>query len=263
MTLSFYKYQGTGNDFIILDGRKKMLNLSNLAIKKLCDRKFGIGADGFMILRNESGFDFSMTYYNADGFEGSMCGNGGRCILAFANRIGIKKKHLYFLAVDGPHDGEIIVQNDEATQVRLKMSNVSDYKKDSNVFLLETGSPHYVNFTNQLDKKNVYAEGKEIRNSKTYADKGINVNFVEETDDHLFVRTYERGVENETLSCGTGVTAATLASALKNNVSEGNTQIQTLGGNLRVSFKKAGNVFTEVWLEGPATFVFKGEINIQ
>lgn len=262
MTINFYKYQGTGNDFIILDGRNGDLDLSYLMIKKLCDRKFGIGADGLMILKNQEGYDFSMTYYNSDGLEGSMCGNGGRCILAFAKQIRMKKNSLRFIAVDGAHEGKIINQSDDVSLVKLKMIDVSAYNSFSDHYELETGSPHFVKFVKHLNTKDVYTDGKEIRNSNPFNEQGINVNFVEEAENQLFVRTFERGVENETLSCGTGVTAAALASAIKNNLDEGSIQIQTLGGNLKVSFKKSENIFTDVWLEGPATFVFKGEIII-
>jgi diaminopimelate epimerase len=262
MTLTFYKYQGTGNDFIIIDGRNVDHGLSNLVIKKLCDRKFGIGADGLMLLKNQEGYDFSMTYFNADGNEGSMCGNGGRCIIAFAQQIGIGKNKLKFIAVDGPHEGEIIKQIKEVALVRLKMADVSEFSTHPDHYLLETGSPHYVEFTENVNTKNVYADGKAIRNNNQFIEEGINVNFVEESQNKLFVRTFERGVENETLSCGTGVTASVIAFALKNNLTKESIQIQTLGGNLKVNFEKTENVFKNVWLEGPATFVFKGEIEI-
>ena len=262
MTLTFYKYQGAGNDFIIIDGRDKKPVLDYLIIKKLCDRKFGIGADGLMILKARKGFDFSMAYYNSDGLEGSMCGNGGRCILAYAQKIGITKKRLHFLAIDGSHEGEIINQENEVSLVRLKMTDVAQFKTSSNYYEIDTGSPHYINFTNKLKSKDVFKEGKDIRNNDLFKEKGINVNFVEEAPDYLFVRTYERGVENETLSCGTGVTASALAYAIKNNIEKGNINIKTLGGNLKVSFVKKGNVFKDVWLEGPATFVFKGDVTV-
>ncbi len=262
MTLTFYKYQGTGNDFIIIDGRNTDHEPSNLVIKKLCDRKFGIGADGLMLLKNQEGYDFSMTYFNADGNEGSMCGNGGRCILAFAQYVGIGKNKLKFIAVDGPHEGEIINKSKEVAMVRLKMTDVSEFSTHSDHYILETGSPHYVEFAENLSAKNVYFDGKAIRNNDQFREKGINVNFIEESQNKLFVRTFERGVENETLSCGTGVTASAIAFALKNNLKKESIQIQTLGGNLKVNFEKTDNIFKNVWLEGPATFVFKGEIAV-
>lgn len=262
MTLAFYKYQGTGNDFIIIDGRDKSPTLSNSEIKKLCDRKFGIGADGLMILRKHKDVDFRMIYYNADGMEGSMCGNGGRCITAFAKEIGIAKNYFHFMAIDGLHEGEIIEHDGLESIVRLKMSDVNEFEKESNYYLTDTGSPHYIEFLNNLQSKDVYKDGKEIRNSHKFREKGININFVEEASGHLFVRTFERGVENETLSCGTGVTASALAFAIEQNINKGSVQIQTLGGKLKVSFEREGYDFSNIWLEGPATFVFNGEISI-
>jgi len=262
MTLTFHKYQGAGNDFIIVDGRDESLTLSNSVIKKLCDRKFGIGADGLMILKNHDKLDFRMIYYNSDGLEGSMCGNGGRCILAFAKDIGFSKNYLHFEAIDGLHEGEILEYNALESIVRLKMSDVKEFKIESNYYLTDTGSPHYIEFLNNLQSKDVYKDGKEIRNNDQFREKGTNVNFVEESSGNLFVRTFERGVEDETLSCGTGVTASALAYAIKQNIKKGSIQIQTLGGQLKVSFEREGTVFNNVWLEGPATFVFKGEISI-
>ncbi|MBU1011541.1 MAG: diaminopimelate epimerase [Bacteroidetes bacterium] len=262
MTLAFHKYQGTGNDFIIIDGRDESLPISNSIIKKLCDRKFGIGADGLMILKKHKDVDFRMIYYNADGMEGSMCGNGGRCILAFAKEIGLAKNYFHFMAFDGLHEGEILEYYAPESMVRLKMSDVNEFKKESNYYLTDTGSPHYIEFLNNLQSKDIYKDGSEIRNNEQFREKGINVNFVEESSDHLFVRTFERGVEDETLSCGTGVTASALAFAIKQNIKKGSVQIQTLGGKLKVSFEREANVFKNIWLEGPATFIFKGEISI-
>jgi diaminopimelate epimerase len=262
MTVDFYKYQGAGNDFVILDGRNNELDLYTLQIRKMCDRKFGIGADGLMVLKNHEGYDFSMTYYNADGKEGSMCGNGGRCILAFSQRIGILKNPLSFIAIDGPHEGEIIKENDDEAIVKLKMLDVSHYESNDDHFVIDTGSPHFIQFTNNLSSKNVFEDGRKVRNNETFKNEGINVNFVESNNNELFVRTYERGVEDETLACGTGVTASTLALAIKNNLTQECIQIKTLGGDLKVSFNKVGDTFKDIWLEGPATFVFKGHITI-
>ncbi|PKP35090.1 MAG: diaminopimelate epimerase [Bacteroidetes bacterium HGW-Bacteroidetes-17] len=262
MTLAFHKYQGAGNDFIIIDGRDESLSLSNSLIKTICDRKFGVGADGLMILRKHKDLDFRMIYYNSDGMEGSMCGNGGRCILAFAKKIGIAKNYFHFMAIDGLHEGEILEYNGLESMVRLKMSDVNEFKKEPNYYLTDTGSPHYIEFLKNLQSKDVYEDGKEIRNNDQFREKGINVNFVEEASGHLFVRTFERGVENETLSCGTGVTASALAFAIEQNIKKGSVQIQTLGGKLKVSFEREGYAFRNVWLEGPATFVFNGEISI-
>lgn len=263
MTVEFYKYHGAGNDFIMLDGRVRRLKLDPKNIKHLCDRRFGIGSDGLMILSNHPDFDFVMTYYNSDGHEGSMCGNGGRCIIAFANMMGINKKSLNFLAVDGPHKGEILQKHGHDLLVRLKMSDVSEIKTYDNHFEINTGSPHYIEFVNDLETKNVFEAGKMIRYSDSFKGEGINVNFIQHDNGNLFVRTYERGVENETLSCGTGVTASALAYALKNNILHDRLKINTLGGQLTVSFKKEGSIFRNVWLEGPATYVYKGDITIK
>lgn len=260
MKFTFYKYEGTGNDFILFDDREKKFDEKNVKlIARLCDRKFGIGADGLMLLRNSVGYDFEMVYFNSDGNPSSMCGNGGRCIARFSNDIGvIKKKEASFLAIDGKH---IAVIGNET--VKLKMSDVLDVEKGNNFFYLSTGSPHYVAFCPNVHELDVFAEGKKIRNSDRFLKEGTNVNFVALERDGIFVRTYERGVENETLSCGTGVTASALAAALKGRVTNSDKCIvYTRGGNLSVHFKREGNGFSDIWLEGPATFVFKGEIEI-
>lgn len=261
MNIDFYKYQGTGNDFIILDNRAgDYKSITNDQVKILSDRKFGIGSDGLMLLNKHDSYDFEMIYYNSDGNEGSMCGNGGRCLVKFASDMGIKKSHYSFIATDGPHEAEI----DFNGEVRLKMKDVSSVQEESDHFILNTGSPHYVKFVKNLSKFNVREDGSKIRYSKLFNDKGINVNFVEEIDEHtIFVRTYERGVEDETLSCGTGVTAAALVSAHNDN-SYNEIDVQTIGGNLSVEFQAAGNgSFSNIWLCGPADFVFKGQIKVK
>lgn len=261
MNISFYKYQGTGNDFVILDNRDDSYNgISHEQVKFLCDRKFGIGADGLMLLNKHASYDFEMVYYNSDGKEGSMCGNGGRCLVKFASDAGIKKSRYSFIATDGPHEAEI----DFNGEVRLKMKDVSSVQEDPDHFILNTGSPHYVKFINNLQQTNVKEEGGKIRYSKPFSEEGINVNFVEEIDEHtIFVRTYERGVEDETYSCGTGVTAAALVSAHNDN-SYNEIDVKTIGGNLCVEFHSAGNgSFSDIWLCGPADFVFKGEIKVK
>lgn len=261
MTIQFYKFQGAGNDFIILDNRNGELVLSGIEIKKICDRKFGIGADGLISLNSE-GENFEMKYYNSNGQLGSMCGNGGRCIIAFSHYIGIYNKIFRFTASDGMHEGEVVTQSDHVYKVRLKMNNTSDYSILPNHFEIDTGSPHYVKFIDNVEILDVYNNGKEIRNSEAFTANGINVNFVEVVNKKLFVRTYERGVENETLSCGTGVTASVLAYALKNQIKTGDIHVKTLGGLLNVSFELIKDTFTNIWLKGPATFVYKGEIEI-
>lgn len=261
MKLHFFKYQGAGNDFILVDNRKNTFNHQQPQIlAQLCDRRFGIGADGIMFLQNIEGFDFEMVYYNADGNPSSMCGNGGRCIVAFAKYLNIFKNETNFLAVDGGHYAKI---SDAGDWVSLQMIDVKDVNKDGDAYVLNTGSPHYVQCTTSLADKDVYSEGKAIRNSDNYRSDGINVNFIEDFGDHLFVRTYERGVENETYACGTGVTAVALAMAKhKNHTGESNTRIKVLGGNLNIRFNYDGKVFSNIFLEGPAQFVFEGYVNL-
>ncbi len=259
MQFLFHKYQGTGNDFIILDNRQAAYNeLTPKQVRFFCERRYGIGADGLMLLNEKEGYDFEMIYYNADGNASSMCGNGGRCLVKFAHDIGLRKLTYKFLAVDGEHEAEI---NDKI--VRLKMKDVETVDEHGTYAVLNTGSPHYVKFVSDLQSIDVAVAGKNIRNSEGYAAEGINVNFVENTgEDSIAVRTYERGVENETLSCGTGVTAASLVSA-HNERGFNRVEVKTQGGNLSVEFNKlADRHFIDVWLCGPATFVFKGEIEI-
>lgn len=261
MNIIFYKYQGTGNDFVILDNRDKKYNgLTTEQVNFLCNRKFGIGADGLMMLNQHDDYDFEMMYYNADGKEGSMCGNGGRCLVRFAYDMDIKRNAYRFIASDGPHEAEI----ETSRKVRLRMTDVLSVQDNGDHYILNTGSPHYIKYVPDIKAVNVKLEGGKIRYSKTFNKDGINVNFVEEIDDHtIFVRTYERGVEDETLSCGTGVTAAALVSA-HNDDSFNEVDVQTLGGNLTVEFNAAERkTFTNIWLCGPADFVFKGEINLK
>lgn len=258
-SLSFYKYQGTGNDFVIIDGREQHPDLSTEQIRFICDRRFGIGADGFMILLHKEGYDFEMKYYNSDGNEGSMCGNGGRCLVKFAHDRGIHKSQFTFIAIDGEHQAEI----DDNGWVRLKMNDVVNVKEDSGNYVLNTGSPHYVSFVNDLKEYEVTEEGKAIRNSDDFVKEGINVNFVENIDDHtIFVRTYERGVEAETWSCGTGVTASALMAA-HNERGFNQVDVKTLGGELSVEYDRMGEYeYRNIWLCGPATFVFRGTIEL-
>ena len=261
MQINFYKYQGAGNDFILIDNRSNVVkNIDKQAVAKICDRRFGIGGDGLMLLENEPGFDFKMVYYNADGNEGSMCGNGGRCIVAFAKHLGVINDVTKFLATDGVHHAKI---SEAGNWVSLQMIDVADINNDGEAYVLNTGSPHYVKLTAGLETKDVYNEGYAIRNNDTYKQEGINVNFVEKNDDGYFVRTFERGVENETYACGTGVTAVALAMA-KHDHQTGTitTPIKVLGGDLNIRFDYDGETFSNIFLEGPAELVFEGEIAI-
>jgi diaminopimelate epimerase len=258
MKIKFEKYQGTGNDFIIIDARNKPA--ISLPVAQMCDRKFGIGADGLMLLTSEESYDFGMVYYNADGNISTMCGNGGRCLSAYAHALGIGKKNkLHFLAIDGPHDAEIINHQ----LVSLQMIDVQQIQTlHGNAFELNTGSPHYVSFVSQLKEMNIVNEAKLIRYNDKYKNTGINVNFVSvNKDNHLDIRTYERGVEDETLSCGTGVTACALAYAKNISLPDGSHTIKlnTMGGLLEVSFTKKGDSYHTIWLKGPAIHVFSGE----
>lgn len=259
--IHFYKYQGAGNDFIMVDNRDNSFNHHRPAtLAALCDRRFGIGGDGIMFLQEKEGYDFEMVYYNADGNPSSMCGNGGRCIVAFARRLGVIGKETNFLAVDGPHYAKI---SEDGNWVSLKMNDVNTIGTDGEALVLNTGSPHYVRCTTELKTKDVFREGRAIRNSEPYVKEGINVNFVEDQGDHYFVRTYERGVEDETYACGTGVTAVAMAMAKKKGTKGAiRTRIKVLGGELGVGFNYDGNSFSEVFLEGPAQFVFEGSIRI-
>ena len=257
MTLKFSKYQGAGNDFIVMDNRDNFFkNTDKYLVAQLCDRRFGIGADGLMLLCNQEGYDFKMDYYNADGNLGSMCGNGGRCIVAFAKHLGIIDRETNFLAVDGPHYAKISA---EGNWVELQMIDVNQVATDNDAFVLNTGSPHYVQQVTNLQEMDVFKLGKAIRNNETYQKQGINVNFVEPKTNHLFVRTFERGVEAETYACGTGVTAVAMAMAKKQNqLGKIATAIEVLGGQLQVNFTYDGENFTNVFLCGPAVKVFEG-----
>lgn len=264
MTIHFHKYEGTGNDFIIIDNRNHLFDKNNHElIAKLCDRKFGIGADGLMLLGDCPGFDFRMIYFNADGKESSMCGNGGRCIVAFANTLGIIPHTAHFIAIDGTHEAMICDKDDKNTAMllRLKMNNVMDIESTDDYTYLNTGSPHYIKIVKDAETLNVFEEGRKIRYNERFAKEGTNVNFIEKQEKGIFVRTYERGVEDETLSCGTGVVASALTASLKGIIDTKDfCKIKTKGGNLTVYFDRGGESFNNIWLEGPVKFVFKGEI---
>lgn len=259
MKVQFYKYQGTGNDFIMIDNRNKTFPKNDLKqINKLCDRRFGIGADGLILLETSKKNDFTMVYYNADGNEGSMCGNGGRCIVAFAKQIGLVKKEAVFEAIDGLHYASI--KNDI---VSLQMIDVSAIDVTNTYSFLNTGSPHHVQFCNKIAAIDVKEIGAKIRYGSPYFEEGTNVNFVEQIASNSFkVRTYERGVEDETFACGTGVTAVAIAAYNSNKTKDNSIIIEVLGGKLEVSFTKEDNFYKNVFLKGPAQLVFDGNIII-
>ncbi|WP_053992576.1 diaminopimelate epimerase [Mangrovimonas sp. TPBH4] len=257
MKLTFYKYQGTGNDFVMIDNRQEIFDKNDTKqVAFLCDRRFGIGADGLILLENHPEYDFKMVYYNADGNESSMCGNGGRCLVAFAKHLGVIENKATFEAVDGLHHATV-----DNNIVHLQMQDVDLVEQhDSHVFL-NTGSPHHVEFNSNLDDMDVKTEGAKIRYSDLYGKPGSNINFVNKIEDGFFaVRTYERGVEDETLSCGTGVTAVAIAMHHTGETDRDTIALQVQGGQLQVSFEVENGHYKNVWLIGPATFVFKGEI---
>ncbi|MBY0426675.1 MAG: diaminopimelate epimerase [Cytophagales bacterium] len=257
--LSFYKYQGTGNDFVMIDNRSGHFDPTNIAlVQKLCNRKFGIGADGLILIQNSQGYDFEMVYFNSDGSQ-SLCGNGSRCAVNFAKKLGIIQSQTRFLAIDGPHDA---IVEEELGIVHLKMGDVKEIEKGEGDFYINTGSPHWVQPVNGLQGYDVFAKGREIRYNDRFKEKGTNVNFIEPLENQvLFVRTYERGVEDETLSCGTGVTACALAASSMGFSSP--VKIKALGGDLKVSFDgDITNGFSNIWLIGPAVEVFSGEVEV-
>ena len=262
MKLNFWKYQGNGNDFVIIEDLKHEIELSPKQIRKICDRHFGIGADGLMLLRSAQEFHFKMMYYNSDGNLSSMCGNGGRCMAAFAFLRGIAPQKMEFDAFDGKH--EAVIENNYAEKkemdVSLKMTDVKKVELNEKYYFLNTGSPHYVEFVSKVAEIDVVKEGRNTRNSERFAPGGTNVNFVELSTDRIFVRTYERGVEDETLSCGTGVTASAIAAFLETGKT--GQKIHTTGGDFTVSFENIKKHFTNIWLRGPAQMVFSGEIEI-
>lgn len=253
----FYKYQGTGNDFVIIDNRLQTINKNDTEwIRLVCDRRFGIGADGLILLENHDKLDFKMLYFNSDGNESTMCGNGGRCIVKFAHFLGLICNKTVFEAIDGNHQAVI-----EGDLVKLQMQNVDSIKQFNEHVFLNTGSPHHVQMESDLDALDVKSKGAEIRYASPYNEVGTNVNFVKKFSDSEFaIRTYERGVEDETLSCGTGVTAVALAMSFIGKTDKNYITLITQGGKLQVTFNRQGDTFKDVWLIGPAEQVFKGTI---
>lgn len=254
MDFEFYKYQGTGNDFVIIDNRDLFFPKDDPAlVAKLCNRRFGVGADGLLLLENHPRADFKMVYYNSDGKLSSMCGNGGRCIVHFAKYLGIVSNTANFEAMDGMHKATI-----DKEWVSLQMKDVEKIVTSAQAIYLDTGSPHHIEMVSGLKDYDVFNEGRKIRNG-VYGEKGANVNFVEQLKTDIFaVRTYERGVEDETLSCGTGVTAVALAMFETGKTQKKSVHLQTPGGQLTVRFGKDGHIYKDIFLEGPAVQVFKG-----
>jgi len=259
MLLNFYKYQGTGNDFVMIDNRQDVFPKDNVELVSfLCDRKFGVGADGLILLENDNTTDFKMVYYNSDGRPSSMCGNGGRCIVAFANYLGVVDKNISFMAVDGLHNATIA-----NGIVSLEMQNVQEIKEKSKSLFLNTGSPHHVQLVEGLQDFDVRREGAKLRYG-LYGEQGSNINFVNQSGEDSFdVRTYERGVEDETLSCGTGVTAVALAMHHSGKTKSNIVKIVTPGGTLEVKFQRNENGYKQIRLTGPAQLVFKGGIDVE
>ena len=258
MTINFSKYHSTGNDFVILDNRNDIIKKKNKkTIRSICQRRFGVGSDGLILLQNHKDVDFEMLYFNADGALSTLSGNGARCVVSYAKELGIIDNECKFIAADGEHTAII-----NGKVVKLKLCDVNEIEEDGDYFVLNTGSPNYVTIHTHLDKIDVSIVGKQIRNNERFKKEGINVNFVEiQYDNKLFVRTYERGVENETLSCGTGIVASAIAVAVE--LDDGTDfEIATRGGNLNVSFERNGDTFSNIWLEGPVIKVYEGQIKL-
>ena len=258
--MQFYKFQANGNDFILVDDRKGLFSAGREEIARFCNRHFGVGADGLILLKSSGSYDFDMAYFNSDGRPAEMCGNGGRSIAALAYMKGIAGKEMRFSAVDGVHEAKIEneIIGKRIFDVSLKMQDVREVKMFDDGWFLNTGVPHFVKFVSRVEEVDVQRLGREIRNDKRFAPDGTNVNFVGIEAERLFVRTYERGVEDETLSCGTGVTASALTAFFKTG--KQTSDIHTRGGDFRVSFRKTADGFEDVWLRGPAEWVFQGEI---
>ena len=260
MQLEFYKYQGTGNDFVMIDNRSGFFPKKNVQlVARFCDRRFGVGADGLILLENDSQTDFKMVYFNSDGNQSSMCGNGGRCLVAFAKKLNVINDSCTFIATDGLHDATISGDG----KVSLQMIDVSNVKIATDYVFLNTGSPHHIQMVDDLENYNIKENGAAIRYGSLYGQAGSNVNFVKQIDTDTFsLRTYERGVEDETLSCGTGATAAAIAMNATGKTNSTSIHMKVEGGKLEVSFDKKEGQFTNVFLIGPAEFVFKGVIEI-
>ena len=260
MQIEFYKYQGTGNDFVMIDNRSNFFPKDNIQlIARLCDRRFGIGGDGLILLENDTETDFKMVYYNSDGNQSSMCGNGGRCLVAFAKKLNVIEDNTTFIATDGVHHASVA----ENGIVSLQMIDVPEVKITPDYVFMNTGSPHHIQLVEDLEHYNVKENGASIRYGELYGKQGSNINFVKKIDETTFsLRTYERGVEDETLACGTGATAVAIAMNVLGETKANSIDLNVEGGKLVVSFDEKEGKFTNVFLKGPAEFVFKGTIEI-
>lgn len=260
----FYKFHGNGNDFIIINENDNLSGLSGALISRLCDRRLGIGADGLIKIKSSEKYNFEMDYYNSDGKPGTMCGNGGRCVAALSYMLGLSGEEMTFIASDGKHSARILNSENNKWIVELQLNDVNEVEKNENYYYLNTGSPHYVEFVDNVAEMDVNSEGRKTRYSERFAPDGTNVNFVELSKNRIFVRTYERGVEEETLSCGTGVTASAIAAFMENGSSD--VSVHTTGGEFKVRFehhkKNRIDRFKNIWLTGPAELVYKGEIEL-
>ena len=254
--MKFFKYQATGNDFIIIDNYGKEIKLTSDQVKKICDRRFGVGADGLILLEEKEGYDYSMIYYNSDGNKSTFCGNGSRCLAHFAHKKKLFKHKAHFFANNSNYLAFI-----QKGLISIKMPNISNFKiNDDGTIFIDSGSPHVVLFRKNVNKIDVINLGREIRYSEMYSQNGVNINFVEEINKSLNVRTYERGVENETLSCGTGAVAAVIASHINGLIESGNVNVKTKGGDIKVSYNYDLNLYKDIYLSSDVSLVFYGEL---
>lgn len=261
-SFTFYKYHGCGNDFILVDNRKQWFACTQRQIEQMCDRHFGIGADGLILLEHSERANFKMVYFNADGMLGSFCGNGGRCIVSFAAELGIISHETVFEAFDGLHRAHILSGRGEGKAISLEIKDVTDWVLDNDSLLVDTGSPHYIRMVHDLNQVDVVAEGRRFRYDQQISVDGVNVNFFEWRNEVIHLRTYERGVESETLSCGTGVVAAAIAALLWK---KGGSEFRVLspGGELRVRLNRQAGRITNIVLTGPAEYIFTGHYNAE
>ena len=254
MVIEFYKYQATGNDFIIIDDRENIFDVNDSSlIKSLCERRLGIGADGLILLRDHLKYDFEMLYFNSDGAKSSLCGNGARCIVKFAFTLGIISEKTSFFAIDGEHQANLIEED-----VSIRFNDISKIEFDNDNMVIDSGSPHFIILNEKINDINIDYEARKIRNSKKYKSKGINVNFVA-VDNAISMRTYERGVEAETLSCGTGAVATAVGLHYSKNIEDNIVQLNTKGGVLTVSFDEFNGCYKNIWLTGEVNLIYIGE----